>query len=166
MTSNSAQVTFLFPLFLQSLLGLRMKASEARCDQPSCLCPFLTYQRKNSSQAVRESSEPGGRPTTPPNLLKSLILVRCEKLRCLFQRSPAPHLREKGQGQRLRDGIRQTQHSLPFPWLAPSSCSRISLLGPPGFSVISSLGLRFCSLKTDFTSSHRLSELPVPPLPP
>lgn len=127
MTSNSAQVTFLFPLFLQSLLGLRMKASEARCDQPSCLCPFLTYQRKNSSQAVRESSEPGGRPTTPPNLLKSLILVRCEKLRCLFQRSPAPRLREKGQGQTLRDGSRQTSilclfHGSHPPHAAASPC--------------------------------------------
>lgn len=98
--SNPAQVIFLFPLVLQSVLGPRMKASEAQCDQPPCLCPFLTYQRKNSSrknssQMVRESSEPGGRPMMPPSLPKSLILVRCEKLRRLLQRSPALRLKEK-----------------------------------------------------------------------
>lgn len=94
-TSHPAQVTFFFPLFLQSLLGLGMKASEVQRDQPSCLCPFMTYQRKNSSQnSFRMSGRALGQEEGLPNLPKSLISVRCEKLRCLFQRSPAPRLRE------------------------------------------------------------------------
>lgn len=130
--SNPAQVTFLFPLVLQSLLGLRMKASEAQCDQPSCLCPFLTYQRKNSSrknssQMVRKSSEPEGRPTTPPNLPKSLILVRCEKLKTFIPEEPCPGPQgEMTEPEVKRWGLARAWHL----WLSFSS-SCISLLGRP-----------------------------------
>lgn len=103
-TSDPAQLTFLSLSFLQSLLGFRIKASETQCDLPSCLCPFLAYQGKNSSQVVREIPEQARRLTVPPNFPKFLIVVRCEEIKTLIPEDHGPTHGENQHGQELRIG--------------------------------------------------------------
>lgn len=64
---------------------------------------------------VRESSEPEGRPTTPPNLPKSLILVRCEKLKMFIPEEPCPRPQgEMTEPEVKRWGLARAWHSLAF----------------------------------------------------
>lgn len=82
-------LTFPFSSFPPKFLGIQNEAPEAQCDLPSCFYPFLTHQGKNSSQMLRESSEPARTPAVPPSCPTSLVRVGGE-IKTPISEEPCP----------------------------------------------------------------------------